>query len=282
MENQFSKNNNLASNQKGQAALEYVLILFIVVALITGVLFKFGSAFRFFGENIVGTQLECALTYGQLPGNLPAGVNCDDPQIGAGGAGAGSGGTDGSGEANNPDGSGDPNNTKDKNGDHDGSNSSNSASNISGGSGSDGFFSSGSGRRNRRSIAANAGGEEKKDAAGADSEGISRGSRKIIVIDETIRVGGGNRSRYIPVPGEQKKKQAATAVSGIAAKVDSNEIRTAKKIPVVTEDRKPAEIPKDEPMSFGQFFKYLVIAAIVIALVVFFGSQVMNFQNSKE
>jgi len=35
-------------------------------------------------------------------------------------------------------------------------------------------------------------------------------------------------------------------------------------------------------MSFGQFFKYLVIAAIVIALVVFFGSQVMNFQNSKE
>lgn len=38
----------------------------------------------------------------------------------------------------------------------------------------------------------------------------------------------------------------------------------------------------DEGLSFGNIFKYLLIAGIVIAIVVFFGGQVMNYTNSQE
>lgn len=39
---------------------------------------------------------------------------------------------------------------------------------------------------------------------------------------------------------------------------------------------------ESEGIGFGSIFKYLLIAGIVIAIIVFFGSQVMNYNNSQE
>jgi hypothetical protein len=45
---------------------------------------------------------------------------------------------------------------------------------------------------------------------------------------------------------------------------------------------KYVEQANDEPFELGNFFKWLIIAGIVIACFILFGGQVMNYSNSSE
>lgn len=263
--------------QGGQATLEYLLLLFVIVALLAGALMKFSKQFVVFGNALVGEQLRCALEYGQLPSQLPPGV-CDPPEFSGSAGGNGSGSGSGGNNTNNNDSS---NSSGDRSaGNSEGSDS--SGGSAGGSSGADG--SVGGIGKNSRKFAANDGngggdGDSKSDS---DEGGISRGTRKINVVNETVVVGDKNRSRYIPIIGSQDANENGEKGEGLSVKDDSGGPKNSKKIPVILDDRKPAEMPPDEPMTIGNFLKYILIAAIILALVVFFGNQFMSFQRSKD
>ena len=272
-------------SQAGQATLEYVLLMFIVLGVCTGVLLKFSREFKKFGEAIVGEQLRCALETGQFPDALPSGT-CGDadfnPQYGSAGSGAGgAGGAAGSGSSNSS------SSTSNQSGSGSGSDSSDSGGGGGGGggaAGSDGISASGGGRGKRMEAGNGGKGGGGKDGDGDDSGAgaLSGRSRSVTVVDEVVRVGDGSNSRYIPIVGSETGQQTATNKEPLAVKGDGVEMKSSKKIPVVVDDRKPTAAPPDEPMSFGKFLKYLIIGAMILALIVFFGGQIMNFQKSKE
>ncbi|MBX9766618.1 MAG: hypothetical protein K2X47_05045, partial [Bdellovibrionales bacterium] len=54
-------------NQKGQASIEYVLVLVIVIMIGLGIVWKFNSAFRQFASSYFGQYLDCLLANGELP-----------------------------------------------------------------------------------------------------------------------------------------------------------------------------------------------------------------------
>ena len=61
-------NRNFRS-QSGQAVIEYVLVLVIVVSILTGILFQFSSAFRTYTKALFGDYISCLLEAGELPGS---------------------------------------------------------------------------------------------------------------------------------------------------------------------------------------------------------------------
>ncbi|OQW51130.1 MAG: hypothetical protein A4S09_10540 [Proteobacteria bacterium SG_bin7] len=54
-------------SQKGQGAVEYILLMFVVVMVICGFLWQFNDAFAKWGQNYFGNYIACLLEYGELP-----------------------------------------------------------------------------------------------------------------------------------------------------------------------------------------------------------------------
>jgi len=90
---------------KGQAVIEYILILTVAVVILGGLLLRFNKAFQEFGESLVGAEgyYACLLQTGKLPGQS---TNCSkekkdfDPDLNIGNknssAGGGGGNSSGS------------------------------------------------------------------------------------------------------------------------------------------------------------------------------------------
>ncbi len=62
--------------QKGQATIEYILLLVVVIAIILGVIYQFDSAFQNFAQGYFGQYLACLIETGELP-SLDAQQNYD-------------------------------------------------------------------------------------------------------------------------------------------------------------------------------------------------------------
>lgn len=58
---------NIVTNQKGQGVIEYVLVLIVSVALILGGVYQLNSAFKTWATNYFGNYLACLLETGELP-----------------------------------------------------------------------------------------------------------------------------------------------------------------------------------------------------------------------
>lgn len=92
---------------------------------------------------------------------------------------------------------------------------------------------------------------------------------------------GGGRKRLIP-PGQDIKGQIeedALRMSRIPA--SQNDLKPGGR-KVAIDPLKKATASGDEPWTLGDFIKYLLIAAILIALVLFFGGQVLQFSKGQE
>lgn len=97
------------------------------------------------------------------------------------------------------------------------------------------------------------------------------------------------RMRYKAITGEQQEefakrtKTAREPSSKIVTVIDDTGRMGPRKNTFIPPERKPTAVEnKEEGFTLGSFMKWLIIAGMFIAIVLFFGGQVMNFMNSQE
>jgi hypothetical protein len=316
------KANNIF-NRSGQAAVEYILLLVIIVSLVIGATKAFGKMNDFMNRYI-GEYVVCLMEYGELPNlgiadaNLKkhlgsgggSGRKCDQefsgftfesgrPPVGSGGNAAGSGSTS-SGKNNNSGGKNSSGNAnKDGSGKGSGKDGSDSASNSDG---------SDRDRGSGRKAAPYAKGQVIRSSTNTYGTGdAGESDQKIKVIDDeeggrgrkkdssnysrTSRIGNGS-DRYRAITGtmaeEIEKRQPKKAepirrsVRALAGD-DGNRFTPYKKV-LPPREFKEKQMKEDDNSSFGfgYIIRWLMIAGMVLAIIVFFGGQIMNYSNSKD
>ena len=280
----------LLGQQGGQAVLEYILVLVVVVAIILGGFYQMNTAFKVWAQSYFGDYLSCLLETGELPAlggavNAAGGI-CNDlyepfsidkgrpllTQVGDGS----SGGTSNTGTSSKPTTSQSQQN----------SSSSISQKGVREGSGG----SSGSSQINP-SARFNAGGKFRPGDNQSSSNKRSTGSTYTGSTDGSIPLsflGSGMDGRNKVTSGmsldysmevERTRKPITTASGGIKSEDSAQERGRKKAAPL----RGPASVTKmddDDEMTFGSFLRYLVIAAIIIALVLVVGGQLFQISKS--
>lgn len=307
----------LILNQKGQAVLEYILVLVVIVSLVLAAGKMFGSLDKFMAA-YMGNYISCLMEHGELPSlgvedsdlkqhKEGGGKTCNAqyasftfgsgrPSLGSG-SNSSSGGSSSSNSknfrnsSNNADNKSSDSNAEDKNS----GSRRNASSNFSSSGRSDPY---GSGQISRYGAAGTA------DGASATGD---QSKTKVVGVDESdeTRSGssvwgdGGRRSDY-------QNRPRYKAITGALADEEKKKIEDAKKrAPTSTVLTKPDEIDSgfgprrstfvppqpaeaglhnesDTSLGIGGFIKWLLIAAMIVGVVVFFGSQILNYSNSKE
>lgn len=265
-------------SQKGQGAVEYILVLFVVVMVICGFLWQFNDAFSKWGKNYFGNYIACLLEYGELPGlgggaqlegcdsafapfSIADGRNPLGPQVG---------------------------DTKPDEGKKNGNGE-------NGGDGSRGSDSFGSGknmfgnRNNSRggsSVASLRGG--RFEAAGSDDSseaddlfGDRRGGK--MTVDGPRESVVRPRQIYYSLagPAEDKKKKDEKKAKVAQEDTDSNNMRPARLTVREKSLRNTAAVEDSGfDLGVGGFIRFLFITGIIIAIIILLGSQAL--QISKE
>lgn len=256
------------SNQ-GQALVEYLLMIIVAVALIGGAVYQFNDAFRKYLQSYFGEYLACLLETGELPrlGYEESESICDDSfepfdlaqgrPLKGGAAGAG----DGKGEGREQ-----PNNAA-----------------VGGESGSTGGSARGGANFQRASdYERNQMDAEEEQRKGASGKGLgfmdvggARGStslswgRNYSMVDEKLSTAYLKQKK----PKESKKEQSADLES---------ETRARKVVKVPLGKEKKEEVVEEDPFDLGNLFRYLIIAAIVLAIIIFLGGQALQISKSWE
>lgn len=293
----------LIHQSSGQAAVEYILIVTIAVSLVIALKGAFKGANEFI-NNYLGTYTACLMEYGELPSlgvqnsdlnkHLSEGKQCEAqfknftlaegrPPVGGSSAAGGRAGANGKNDKNAG---------NEKSSETDGGSSSSDKNSkdrgigAGGGSGAGNTAGIGSARRGRNS-----------------ADGARIGPSKTTLIDEEDAEGrAGTRT-----PGRQTRTIYRTrdryrALTGeLAEQIESQSKQTTKRTPTSRNIAKSegqglgpriglAKMPdqkvivieeeKSEGWSFGNFLKWVLIIGMIVALLVFFGGQIMNYSNS--
>lgn len=268
---------SVSSKQSGQAIIEYILVLLVVVSILMGVMWQFNDAFRKFSNSYFGNYLACLLEVGELPalggsssGQCSAEYEPFDPRNGESPTGR-YGDSDGGGGGENPRGS------------DDGSGGSSS----SGSGGSSGAAES-SGRFGSNYSGASREGRPASVVIGTAKEDVYTGSTE--ASNGKARGGSGPRSTRVELvdqsggvidPFEQRKIKGAPVAIGKTAEATSAKAKKQK----VEINRKVASSDSEEDdteMGFGGFMRWLLIAAIIIAIVFFLGGQALQIGKNWE
>lgn len=263
---------NLYRNEAGQAVIEYILVLIVVVAVILGGLRQFNEAFRDWADNYFGEYLSCLLETGELPALGGAAGECNQvfepftlpngrPPIST----ATAGGTAETGSAgSNPSTS----NYNDQN-----ANSGSSSvvqvlqapTSFQGGSQSTRF------RASPNFGNQNAGG----DTGTAQITDLgSDGGGKVVRIPLKDTADGSRWARSSDDDDDKKEKLQVAGVIKDGNSENTNKLMRIERKISATED------PKIEEFTFGKFLRILLIAAIIIAIVFFVGSQLLQVSKS--
>jgi hypothetical protein len=271
---------SVLDNQRGQGLIEYVLILVVTVGLILGGLWQLNTAFKDFANNYFGNYLACLLESGELP-NISGGGGdggiCNEifkPFTLAGGRalkpnykgpgdkepGKGTGSREG-GRGTRVAGYG-------------------GSGGGGGGSGSGRFtggsFGKGSRKRSSASSKKGASGTFTGSTAASDYGSSGSGSRR--------SVSGGLKSRLDTrfAFEEEREKQRKRPVAGAVKKPGEGGGRKPSGKLRPTEMKKQTQESVDSGLTLPNLLKYLIIAGIIIALVVFLGGQGLQIGKSME
>lgn len=315
----LNQSTSLIGNTRGQAVIEYILLLVIVVSLVLGMRGVFSSMNNFMSD-IVGGYVSCLMEYGELPSlgveesdlkqhKDGAGKRCPYPSFSAvtafAGTSAGSGGTGtsgagGSGGNKGAAGRGAGKGSSGAKGSGDGSDTNKEPS----GSGSSSGNSSRTGRgRNsspysRGQISRSGGGKST-----ADNPQDLNSNAKIKTIDDAgegqgelgdggsaVRRGSRRatpgRSKYKALSGKMAEELDRGARiprkpgSTLLATEEGYRLTVLKRTINPPDTKQKIEEEKDESFNFGNFMKWIIIAGILIACFILFGGQVMNYSNS--
>jgi hypothetical protein len=284
-------------NESGQAILEYILVLFVSVMLILGLMYQFSTAFRKYAQNFFGNYVACLIETGELPGSQACAtefvafdVNSGSPLVGpkttfanngSGGANGKNGGSNKAGQASGADGKGDGSGGGEVRAG--GSGAPVSTSGAGGGSGPTGFRF-GLGKKEVTAVG-NISDEQGKSAyANFDSGSgvaptssavgnLARGERR-----HTVALGysyGGDDK------DEKEKDRPKTATAG---KADQGNKGLKPKKTAVNMNRAPAKAASSEDREFhiSDLLRFLLIIAIVIIVLVFFGGQLLQISKAQE
>ena len=273
---------NIRSNS-GQALIEYVLVLIVVLGLILGGLYQMNKAVQVWADAYFGEYLMCLMEAGELPtlGAPPSELESEcrelykpfnladgDPLVGDKLSGeessSGSGGSNNEGRA--------------------------AASGRGGSAESNSFAgnSRSSGNRNGRASRFRSRGGD----SGEEGDGISRENSstaggtttsfdsdngrpsRFAMRDENGRRGRGTRTK------EEDGKAQKTKAKNVAQ--ETQERLGPKLIPVSRAPTQSTEAPEIEELGIGGFLRYLIIAAIIIAIVIFIGGQALQVSKSMD
>ncbi len=278
-------------NSSGQALIETILMLVVGIALALLLMNSFlGTAFEDWGENQFGSYLQCLLESGELPALGGTAGACSNEYV-AFGQGAGSGqGPGGPGEGGDGAGGGD--------GSGDGSGRAGAPDQVpvtnaraGGGRGRRGgadrfgmgsFGSSGGGTPGEEGGGSRGSGESTytgSTEAGLPSWATQREQRTVIR----------RRSQQFEDYGafytsdQQKEKEEGDAVTIKEEKVTSQDAKRPQAM--LMNKRAPSSAPPPEDdgeWTFGAFIKYIIIIAIIIGIILFLGSQLLQIKNSMD
>ena len=275
-------------DQSGQAVTEYILVLFFILGIAFGGIYMFNDAIKVWANNYFGDYLTCLLETGELPsiGGAPgdSGI-CNqffkEFSLSAGRPYKTLTDSPGTGKVSRSASTGDDA-SKSGNKTSRGMNEGSSRGSRGGSGGGRGC--SGNNLFNKPSPNANAdngGGASKKIVssytgstdADANGGGGYRGmSRR--------RTEGGQLSRgfYVSIDKDEKERPAGFSVP---SQKNEGGYNTSKKIPIKTILKKDPP-QADEPFTIGNFIRLLIIAALIIALVLVIGGQLLQVSKNSE
>lgn len=330
--NFFSKKRQrkVVLNQGGQALVEYVLMLVVIVSLILSLRGVFTSMNSFMSD-FMGEYIVCLMEYGELPSlgvsnsdlkqhdGGTGGKKCEFRKFsgavvfgggggggpGGPGSGGGSGGGPGGGSGKNSSSAGGKNGQS-------GSSSKNGASNKDSGDSSDNDSagsSRGSSSSAKRSRGATpyANGQISRSGSGSTADApqdLNNEKVKVLSDSEGSKKSDGrgadygrnqgrnttySNGKYKAITGamaeeiEKKSKMSPRKPGSTILKAEGGyRFLPAKKTISPPEKTRVIEEKKDESFSFGFFFKWLIIAGIVIMCFIVFGGGALNFSNSSD
>lgn len=282
--------------RRGQATLEIILLLIILVAVILGLVAKFNSSFRAYTVDLYGGYYRCLLETGELPGT---GSVCKDkqaaydPEAGKDVITGGGGGDGSDGGGNGEDGGGNR-----------GGGGTETTSNSGSGSGSSGdgntetvsSGTSGGGqsviarmrrtsRRNQPTQVGSADDLSKSELAMAGGSGEDEPSRmgSRSVASNNLRR---SRSRTnFTMEGEEyvREETKAAVASGTVKKTNEagSGLRPRRSAYVPPREKKDSQsVEGTGGFAFGNLVRMLFIIIIIVIIVVVVGGQVMQVANS--
>lgn len=294
---------NFLKSNKGQGTIEYILLLVITITMILLALGQIFKPLGTFMQDYMGTYVACMLSSGELPGlkgedklqdaNPTCSVKFNGGKGSTGGNGANGNGQNGS-DPNGQNGANsnakNANNGNGKNGSNANRNGSSSDGSGSGGSSSGNTYA---GSSSRRSMFGR-GRTGSSDAGDADAGGKKtyvnalngKGDKFFRQKNQPRSVYSGN-GRGIAISGfteEMKRKQERKIQSEarVLPKSEAEEFSKPQKKSIVkppTEIKKSSEL-KTEEMSFGGYFKYILIAVIILLIVILGGGQMFEMSKS--
>ncbi|WP_413292174.1 hypothetical protein ACLSU7_12285 [Bdellovibrio sp. HCB185ZH] len=268
----------------GQAVIEYVLMLVISVSLVLMLMTQIFKPFQAFVQSFMGDYLACLLETGELPQLGADTLKESECKFSFQGVSGNNSNSSNTGKSNSS------NSSSSSSSDASSSKSSSSSSSSSGT-----YAGSSSRPRGSNSIS----------SARAPKQGVSGngdvGGGKVIEITlegggagtlykakngSSYVVEGGRRVASLPISGmteEDRKKLEKRAESGKKSTVVSSDMNTKpKKTAVKKPEARTVAEAAEEPVTFGNFIRWLFIAALIIALVIFLGGQALQFSKSGE
>lgn len=307
---QKTRRSILRGRNSGQAVVEYILIVSIAVALV----FIMKGAFKGmsnFIDNYLGLYTECLMAHGELPSlgvsdsasfsdgsglkeHLNSDYKCESgfksftlvegrPPIATSSAGSGSRASSGGSKNNQETSAGGSSSSSSEKSKRDNA--------VSGGGSSSNPYESGQVRRGRSSadgFASNGGNKSRLIEEGEGDELDGSGRRRK---PRESRIIYRDRQRYRAVLGqeaEQLLNQSSRSTfkrkptSRTIAKADGGNApgpRSGLMKPPPEKKILSADTP-DEGWGFGKLIKFILIIGIIVALVILFGGQLLNYSNS--
>lgn len=288
-------------SESGQAIIEYILVLVVVVGVVLGAAYQFNSAFRTYVTNYFGAYVACLLETGELPvlGAPNGGAICDtqfrprfdlangQPLLSGGGGGGGaSGGGSGGGSSGGNSGGG---------GGGGGSSRGGGSENTSDGGG--GGVDSGNQAAGPTSAASmvNRRGRPPQQTIGEVNDGGANDGRSGLSVSRNRGLSAGELARdsgridRMTVDRRffsDKDLEQRTTERPLTMVVPKDQQGSSLRPKAITyEARKPATKLDDtegDGFSFGNLIRWLLIAAIIIALVVVLGGQAVQISKGWE
>lgn len=269
-------------NQSGQGLIEYILILVVVVGMILGGIYQMNQAAKVWAEGYFGDYLTCLLETGQLPviGNTPDPNDpeaCQREAFNFAGVTPGEGSEGSSTAGSNPD--------SISRGGSDGNQSGGSRPAPSGNAESASTSSSRedsqvSGTSNRFRSQAGRGGRSsdglETETLGASAAG-SYNSKSDSNQGQATRFGVPRTGR-----GSRESEDDRQTITMSSVSTQDGPEEKGNLIPI--KKRLPDSIAEeeDEGFSFGFFLRYLIIGAIIVAIIIFIGGQVLQVSKSMD
>lgn len=282
------------SHQAGQAVVEYVLLIAIALLIVGGAIYQFNDAFRSFATNYFGEYLSCLMETGELPNlGLPQdGSLCDtffQPFSMANGRPA----IEQLADTSNGNGPRDNGNSQEPSRSANDSSSSEegrsdripiakgAGEGAAGGPGSvrgpSRFQTSGGSSNDSQTVKRAKAGDSYTGSTERSMPGsLYSGDGRIPVNRDAEGLGG----RFATLDDEKEKEKNRSQ-----AKVEPKDSNRQDRKELIKIQRKTAALDdgaKEEEWGLGKFFRYLVIIALILALVIFLGGQALQISKSMD